>query len=129
MIHRDVFDDFFLKEAKKAGCAVYLGDRDIGIRDGNITLPTEERLQQILSPAQMAATVKSERNSIVTNKEDNSPIGLEENIAHDNLKFYLPSEEVFPWIFFGYAQSVYGWVFPKKGFATVGIAGLAHWHH
>jgi flavin-dependent dehydrogenase len=127
MIHRDVFDDFFLKEAKKAGCTAYFGDRVIGIRDGNINTADGREIAAdfIIGADGCHSLIRKELQR--TTKDENSPIGLEVNIAYDNLKFYLPSEEVFPWIFFGYVQNGYGWIFPKKDFATVGIAGLTHY--
>jgi geranylgeranyl reductase family protein len=127
MIHRDIFDDFFLKEAKKAGCTVYLGDKVIGIREGNINTAGRREIAAdfIIGADGCHSVIRKELHRTI--KDKNSPMGLEVNIALDNLKFYLPCEEVFPWIFFGYVQSGYGWVFPKKDFATVGIAGLAHY--
>lgn len=125
MIHRDVFDDFFLKEAEKAGCKTCLGDRVTGIRNNTIKTDSgREVVSDFIIGADGSHSI-IRKQLYDSKKDENSPVALEVDIPYDNLKFYSPHEEVFPWIFFGYVKIGYGWLFPKKDFATVGLAGLA----
>jgi len=126
MIHRDDFDDFFLKEAMRAGCTAYLGDRVVSVRKGIISTAEGKQVAAnfIIGADGCHSIVRKAVHSTI--KDERSPIGLEVNIPYDNLSFYPSPEKIFPWIFFGYVKYGYGWLFPKKEFATVGIAGLAH---
>ena len=126
MIHRDDFDDFFLKEAIKAGCTAYLGDRVVSIRKGIISTAEGREIAAdfIIGADGCHSLVRKAVHRTI--KDERPPIGLEVNIPYDNLTFYSSPEKIFPWIFFGYVQCGYGWLFPKKDFATVGIAGLTH---
>ena len=127
MVHRYDFDDFFLQEARKAGCTAYLGDGVTEIDRGKIRTASGREIgaDYIIGADGCHSVVRKELHG--TKKGEKFPLGLEVNIGYDNLKFYLQPEDVFPWVFFGYVQIGYGWVFPKKDFATVGIAGLAHY--
>ena len=127
MVHRYDFDDFFLQEARKAGCTAYLGDEVMEIGRGKIHTASGRIIgaDYIIGADGCHSTVRKELRG--TKNDEKFPLGLEVNIGYDNLKFYVPPEDVFPWVFFGYVKIGYGWVFPKKDFATVGIAGLTHY--
>ncbi len=125
MIHRDTFDDFFLKEAKKAGCKTYLGDKVVRIHNTTIinTASGREIAADFIIGADGGHSI-IRKQLYGSKKDEGSHIGLEVDIPYENLKYYLPQEEIFPWIFFGYVKTGYGWLFPKKDFVTVGLAGM-----
>lgn len=121
MIHRDVFDHFFLMEAEKAGCTTILGDKVVGFQDGRIRTSTgKEIYADFVIGADGPNSVV--RKALLGDGTRDFAMGLEVHISYENLKFYGPGEPVFPWIFFGYVRDGYGWLFPKRDFVTVGIA-------
>ncbi len=124
MIHRDTFDDFFLKEAKKAGCKTYLGDKVVRIHNTTINTASGREIAAKIHNRQMAATALFASNFMVPKKTKVLILALRLIFFGENLKYYLPQEEIFPWIFFGYVKIGYGWLFPKKDFVTVGLAGM-----
>lgn len=126
MVHRDGFDHFFLQEARKAGCSILTGDPVEGIRNGRIhTASGKEIAADIVIGADGAYSVIGKTLPRRRRRDASVYIGLETDIAYDNLRFYSPSEVVIPWVCFGYVEKGYGWIFPKRDFATVGIAGPA----
>jgi len=124
MIHRDTFDDFFLEEAKKAGCKTCLGDKVVRIYNTTINTSSGREIATDFIIGADGSNSIIRKQLYGSTKDEGSPIALEVDIPYKNLKYYLPQEEIFPWIFFGYVKTGYGWLFPKKGFATAGLAGM-----
>jgi geranylgeranyl reductase family protein len=125
MVNRDVFDYFFLRKAEQAGCTLHLGDGVVKINNGILrTASGREIAADFIVGADGAHSIV--RRALYPSKRKESfSLGLEVDIAYDNMKFFVPSEELLPWVFFGYRKGGYGWVFPKRDFVTVGIAGPA----
>jgi geranylgeranyl reductase family protein len=125
MVNRDVFDQFFLKEAEKAGCSTHLGDGVVGIEDGMICTASGQEISADFIIGADGSHSVVRKKVLPTRRNENLFLGLEVNIIYENLKFFDLSDEIFPWVFFGYCNGGYGWIFPKSEFATVGIAGPA----
>lgn len=123
MVNRAVFDHFFLGEAEKAGCSTRLGDGVAIIHNGIIeTVSGKEIAADFIIGADGAHSVV--RRTLFTAKANEAfSLGLEVDVPYDNMKFFISSEELSPWILFGYRKGGYGWVFPKSEYVTVGIAG------
>lgn len=124
MIHRDTFDDFFLEEAKKAGCKTCLGDKVVRIHNTTINTASGREIATDFIIGADGSNSIIRKQLYGSTKDEVSPIALEVDIPYKNLKYYLPQEEIFPWIFFGYVKTGYGWLFPKKDFITAGLAGM-----
>jgi geranylgeranyl reductase family protein len=124
MIHRDTFDDFFLEESKKAGCKTCLGDKVVRIHNTTVNTASGREIATDFIIGADGSNSIIRKQLYGPTKDERSPIALEVDISYENLKYYLPQEEIFPWIFFGYVKTGYGWLFPKKDFVTAGLAGM-----
>ena len=124
MIHRDEFDYAFLREAEKGGCTLLLGDGVVNVR-GNVVVTDSGReiAADYVIGADGPHSVVRKFMYREAQKKD-VVIGLEAQVAYEDLKCFQNKQTAVPRIYFGFVQQGYGWVFPKKDFAVVGIAGI-----
>jgi len=124
MIHRDEFDHAFLREAEKGGCTLLLGDGVVNVRDNAVVTGSGREIaaDQIIGADGPHSVVRKFMYREAQKKD--VVIGLEAQVAYEDLKCFQNKQTAVPRIYFGFVQQGYGWVFPKKDFAVVGIAGI-----
>ena len=125
-IDRERFDHYFLKQAQDAGCETVCGARVVHAGDGRVVIHSG---QEISAPYIIGAdgAMSAVRASLYGRpKKKDYAFALEADIGYEQLTCFEHGEELHPMIFFGYMNSGYGWVLPKKQFATVGLGGMVH---
>lgn len=125
-IDRPVFDDHFLKIANTSGCSVINGEKVIRIDSTRITTDsgTEISADYIIGADGANSIVRKSLYS--AKKKKHFSMALELDIGYQDLNCFDDEPGLYPKLYFGFMNSGYGWVFPKKNFATVGIGGLVH---
>ena len=123
-VDRESFDHFFLKQAAAAGCEVLCGDKVTGVKKNSvITDSGQEFFASFIIGADGANSMVRKPLYPEIKKEDYT-IGLEVDIDYNQLNCFDNDGGVYPRIYFGFMNFGYGWVFPKKAFATVGLGGM-----
>jgi geranylgeranyl reductase family protein len=125
-VDRGTFDHFFLNQAQAAGCEVLCGHKVTEVKENSVTMDSgEEIFSSIIIGADGANSMVRKSLSSEIKKEDYT-IGLEVDIDYNQLNCFDDEGGVYPKIYFGFMNFGYGWVFPKKAFATVGLGGMVH---
>lgn len=125
MVMRDRFDNFLVRKAERAGVRIQEGERVIGLRETPegpiVTTPTQEYRGRYLVGADGAhGLVASYLNNGASCRVRVPAIEVEVPVNQDRLRGI--SGTVF--IEFGSIPYGYGWIFPKEGRLSIGIAGF-----
>ncbi len=125
-VDRSVFDDHFLNITKASGCSVINGEKVIHIDGTRITTDsgTEISADFIIGADGANSIVRKSLYSV--KKKKHFAMALELDIDYQDLNCFDDNTGLYPKLYFGFMNSGYGWVFPKKKFATVGMGGLIH---
>jgi len=111
---RKMFDNLLIEEFKKRNGVLFENEKAIGINFQEKTVTTDK--QQIKYGYLVCADgCKSLSNKLIKKKE--LAITLEADIPAD----LLPFDNCFIGIDLGLKRTGYGWIFPKKEYATVGF--------
>lgn len=125
-VDREVFDHFFLNQSESAGCEVLCGHKVTEVKQNSvITDSGQEIFSSFIIGADGANSMVRKSLYSETKKEDFT-IGLEVDIDYNQLNCFDNGGGVYPKIYFGFMNFGYGWVFPKKEYATVGLGGMVH---
>lgn len=125
MIHRDEFDHAFLREAEKAGCTLLCGDKVIAVHGhGVVTDSGKEIVGDYIIGADGPHSVVRKALYGGDGRRKTVFVALEAEVPYEDLKCFRNRETAVPQIHFGFVDQGYGWVFPKKDFSLVGIAGV-----
>ncbi|GBE05065.1 MAG TPA: NAD(P)/FAD-dependent oxidoreductase [Nitrospirae bacterium] len=123
-VDRAVFDNYFLQKAAAAGCDIISGQKAVGIQGNTITFSSGEmvRAGHIIGADGAHSIVR--RSLYPEIRKRHFAMGLEVDVGYEGLKCFDNGEDICPQIYFGIMNSGYGWVFPRKDHATVGIGGV-----
>jgi len=124
LVERETFDHYFLQKAESAGCTVLTGHKVVGVRDRSVLLESGENYSadNICGADGCFSIVR--RTMFPKRAKRKAAIAVEVDVPLELLSCYDDRDGIFPKIYFGYAKYGYGWVFPRKTTATVGICGL-----
>lgn len=128
-VNRTMYDNFFLKKAKKAGTQVIEGERVVSVDIVKTCVKTEKG--RIFSgrfiigaegAASMTRRVLAQSSKITENSRKGLAIAVE--IAIDrHPPHYFPGH---PLLYFGYIPWGYAWSFPSGDKQVIGMGGLIH---
>jgi geranylgeranyl reductase family protein len=123
-VERTVFDNYFLIKAEQIGCTVIPGQKVIDIKGNRLI---SDRGEEISAKYILGADGSHSIVHRLLFEEKNTKeaaIALEVNVAYEHLNCFDDGDGIFPKIYFGAVSDGYGWIFPKRDFATIGLGGL-----
>lgn len=123
-INRERFDHYLLKQAEAAGCETACGRKVIKAGDGGVVTDLGQEISSSYVIGADGANSAVRASLYPNQKKRDYAFALEADVEYEKLKCFDRDEGRHPMIFFGYMNAGYGWVFPKIGFATVGLGGL-----
>lgn len=123
-VMRDTFDAFLLNKAKEAGAEVVEGTRVTGFVDkgGHVDVTTSDgrtHSSKFIIGADGAGGVIGREHFGMTVKE--CAVSITAELPYDNKALSDMDGRLF--IDFGTVPLGYGWMFPKKNFLSIGVAG------
>jgi len=125
-VDRAIFDEYFLKRAESIGCTVYMGQKVTVIKENSIITESGEEISADYILGADGSHSIVHKSGFAEKEKRNSAIAFEVDVTYEDLKCFNDNDGIFPKIYFGFINDGYGWVFPKKEFATVGLGGLIH---
>ncbi len=126
LVTRSSFDNLLLKKALEAGAELKT-EKVVGIREGNDAVEVKTRSQNYESRFLVVASGCQDRlKEIVGSMEDRNNFGIcvVADVAASEQEINRRLNNVMD-IHFGVAAGGYGWIFPHRGYYSVGIGGLA----
>jgi geranylgeranyl reductase family protein len=116
VIHRNLFDRYLVAQAESSGAKVVLGGRAFDLKDGRVILCKESEVIEVEARIVVGADGPA---SLVAKW-----VGARNMPTLRALQYLMPlrtSQEATDVYFAPYIPGGYGWVFPKRSFANVGI--------
>ncbi len=131
LIKRDVYDNYLLQTVKQKGVEVLENTKVTDVDFKNNIIKTEKdkefRSDYIIAADGVNSVIKNKilmernlkNNSYIVN---NKAMTIETEVTKEKLPFDLDG----PIIYFGVINWGYGWVFPKRDTAVIGLGGLVN---
>ena len=131
LVKRDVYDNYLLKTVKQKGVEVLENTKvtDIDFKKNIIKTAEDKKFQSdyIIAADGVNSIIKNKildernlkNNSYIVN---NKAMTLETEVSKAKLSFDIDG----PILYFGVINWGYGWIFPKKDTAIVGLGGLTN---
>ncbi|OPY54397.1 MAG: Digeranylgeranylglycerophospholipid reductase [Methanosaeta sp. PtaU1.Bin112] len=126
LVDRSRFDDLLLKKAQEGGAGIINQKvMDFSEKNGFISVKTDERTYQSRFLV-IASGCQDELRSRICGRDGRDCMGicLVADIKEDDEKIRERLPEILD-IHFGVAEGGYGWIFPHRGYYSVGIGGLS----
>jgi geranylgeranyl reductase family protein len=131
LIERSRFDDLLLQKAQESGAGIRTQKvMDYSEKDGFVSVKTDEGTYQSRFLV-IASGCQDGLRSRISGKDGRDCMGicLVADIKEDDEKIRARLADILD-IHFGVAEGGYGWIFPHRGYYSVGIGGLSsRLHH
>jgi geranylgeranyl reductase family protein len=126
LINRSLFDHLLLQKAKEAGSGIKTQKvMDFQEKDGHVSVKTNAGIYQCKFLVIASGCQDGLKNRILgPDRKESMGICLVAEIEEDDRKIEERLAGTLD-IHFGVAKSGYGWIFPHRGYYSVGIGGLS----
>lgn len=128
-VERSEMDEFLFSEAKRAGCETVEGDAVVAVdgADGTVRLASGRTIRgAVIAGADGGDSVVRRSTRGWRPNRRKAAFGLVADLPHERLRCDDAPDAYHdrPHIHFGIVPWGYGWVFPKGGCVSVGVAGM-----